>query len=330
MNVDTTQKLSFQPNCPSAKETFPWAVPAPYRQPTVPMAHDTTYHLSFMGGSGKREPLQMPRTDPNMIVAACVPFDGRTVYKESYLGTEGGCRPPPILPTSHLLMSCADQVKMDTNTMYGLAYEGHYNVCKQQPIRPVEQPMVGSGGPMQDLTTQKHDFVWKPCAKRQLIIPRGHAQRPTAALDTMTTANASYMPITQFSPSVSCRPQAQYIRPCGMLDITLSKLDFFSYIETHQSSQSSQSCSADGHGHHAEAQLPTCMCGSQGTIRVGAETGIPAADGAHVHGDGASAQLPGARPLRRLLRPVPTRANNVLLDSGTYLYRYIYISYIRV
>lgn len=218
MDVDTTQKLSFQPNCPSAKETFPWAVPAPYRQPTVPMAHDTTYHLSFMGGSGKREPLQMPRTDPNMIVAACSPFDGRTVYKESYLGTEGGCRPPPILPTSHLLMSCADQVKMDTNTMYGLAYEGHYNVCKQQPIRPMEQPMVGSGGPMQDLTTQKHDFVWKPCAKRQPIMPHEHQQRPTAALDTTTTANASYMPITQFSPSVSCRPQAQYIRPCGMLN----------------------------------------------------------------------------------------------------------------
>lgn len=51
---------------------------------------------------------------------------------------------------------------------------------------------------------------------------------------------------------------------------------------------------------------------------MGSKTGIPEAVGAHVDGDGASAQLPSARSLRGMLRPMPTGTDDLLLESVLY------------
>lgn len=47
MEFQTTQKLSFMPNCIAPKDDMPWARKAAYKHPSVPFAKDTVTKLSF-------------------------------------------------------------------------------------------------------------------------------------------------------------------------------------------------------------------------------------------------------------------------------------------
>lgn len=212
MDVNTTHNCSYMPVCPPVKEIHPWAVRPAYKMPCVPIENQTTYKLSYLGGTGPREPAQRPCPNSCVILPCSVGFDDRTIYKESFLTTNGSCRPAAIRPVPNLC--CMPGIKMDGDTMYGLAYPGHFCVPRQTPIRPCAQSLLGSG-PMQDLTTQKHDYVSKPICRRMPIRPRNTMERTTAPLSTTTTAAASYMPITQQSPAVSCKPVVCYKRSCG-------------------------------------------------------------------------------------------------------------------
>lgn len=211
MDIETTNQLSYSPICTPAKEIFPWAVKPCYKMPCVPIENETTYKLSYLGGAGGRDPLVMPKNNACMITCD-VAFDDRTVYKESYLlNNPNCCRSKPIRPTENLFVN--PDIKMDPETMYNLAYQGHYCVPKQKPILPCVQPM--RGGPMQELTTQKHDYVCKPMCVRKPIKPKNTMIPTTLPLDCTTIAGSSYMCPTVISPAVSCKPNVCYKRPCG-------------------------------------------------------------------------------------------------------------------
>lgn len=47
MEFETTQKLSFMPNCPPKREDHPWARKPKYCPPTVKFAKETINKLSF-------------------------------------------------------------------------------------------------------------------------------------------------------------------------------------------------------------------------------------------------------------------------------------------
>lgn len=207
LECDTTHKLSFQPVGVRAKEIFPWAQKPHYTMPCLPVENDTTYKLSYLGGCGGRFPQVVPKNNPCMITCD-VGFDDRTVYNDSFMANKVVCRPAPIRPVSNL---CVPDCKMDPDTMYNLAYQGHYCVPKQQAVRPCPQPLPC--GPMQDLTTQKHDFVNKPMCRREPIRPKNTIVKTCLPLDCTTTANSSYMCPSNFSPSISCKPIPCYQRP---------------------------------------------------------------------------------------------------------------------
>lgn len=229
MHSDTTQKLSYQPVCPTKPGALPWVPSNTYTPPSVAMDANTTYALSYVGAGGERcKPLIVPAQN-ELIATRCLPFDDRTIYKESFFGCGGTTRPEPIRPAGQM-DACDAQVKMDTATMYNLAYMGHYDVPREPPMRPFEQTKncrTEAKCPLQDLTTQRHDFVWKAGCKRAPIMPLSMQLQPVARMDTQTTAQMSYQPNPGYVPAKSVQPPAQYVRPSVQMDTnTTQKMSF--------------------------------------------------------------------------------------------------------
>lgn len=213
MDVNTTQKMSYLPVCPQPREQYDWARKPCFSMPTTPVESKTTYGQSYLGDyCDLRKPIR-PEVNNNMIAprSACK-FEDHTIYRDSYFNTKAFERPKPIRPIPNLKAS--SDVKMNPDTMYSLAFPGHYEVCKQKPVLPCARSMLGEG-PMQDLTTQKHDYVCKVQSRRMPIRPRGCMQRTSEPLDSNTTAALSYMNPTAFVPSVSCKPTPHYQKPEG-------------------------------------------------------------------------------------------------------------------
>lgn len=215
LDCETTHKMSFQPVGIQARDNCPWAQKQPFVLPCLPVEKETTYKLSYLGGSGGRFPLVVPKNNPCMITCD-VGFDDRTVYNDSFLNNKVTCRPAQIRPLATL---CTPDCKMDPDTMYNLAYPGHFCVPVQKAVYPCSQPLPC--GPMQDLTTQKHDFVNKPMCRREAILPKNTIIKTSLPLDCTTTANASYMCPANFSPSISCKPLRLYARPCSKNNVLI-------------------------------------------------------------------------------------------------------------
>lgn len=288
VECDTTHKLSFQPVCAQAKEIFPWAQKTRFTLPCLPVENETTYKLSYLGGRGGRYPLVVPKNNPCMITCD-VGFDDRTVYNDSFLNNKVGCRPAAIRPLSTL---CTPNCKMDPDTMYNLAYQGHYCVPKQRAVLPCSQPLPC--GPMQDLTTQRHDFVNKQICRREPIRPQNTIIKTCLPLDCTTTANASYMCPTHFSPSISCKPTTCYQRPCCKKTYLASLFlyIYFGYVSFWFM------FSARGMWHHTEVKLPTGVSVEKGVLRLGHQTSLSNALFANGHWNCAEAQLHSSRSLR--------------------------------
>lgn len=87
---------------------------------------------------------------------------------------------------------------------------------KQNPIIPCPRSLLGEG-PLQDLTTQKHDFVVKPFSKRNLIVPPGKIMKITEPIDQDTVQKLSFQKpdLMNFQPAKSCKPYTEYRRSEG-------------------------------------------------------------------------------------------------------------------
>lgn len=232
MEVNTTQKCSYMPVCPPPRETHPWAVKSSFSTPNIPVEKETTYKLSYPKNSGdKRSQMCFPLNHPKLITTN-VSFAKDTIYKESY-PYPNGVKPCPILPQPQLHLPC--NAKMDCNSMYKMAYPRHCPTKRQKPIIPCPPSMLGEG-PMQDLTTQKHDFVAKPNCKRAPIMPRDIMIKTSASLDKETTTRLSYMKpdMNRFCKTVSFKPITFYHKPEGEFIVFLFQLSqpnryFFSF-----------------------------------------------------------------------------------------------------
>lgn len=82
---------------------------------------------------------------------------------------------------------------------------------------------------MQQMTTQKHDYVCKPVVKRSLIIPNGRMWKTCASLDKETVQKLSFKApnMDKFSKAVSFKPVPIYKQPQIPMDIdTVQKLSY--------------------------------------------------------------------------------------------------------
>lgn len=141
-----------------------------------------------------------------------VPLDSRTVYKTSYFAVPQCGRPALIVPHNNLLVD--PSVRMDDVTVTALSYPGHKVCGRAQPFLPSSHRMSGTG-PMQDLTTQKHDYVAKPMAKQRACKPRHMLHFAQQPLQKTTIAQLSFPNPNIIDRVKSCKPILVYQRPCG-------------------------------------------------------------------------------------------------------------------
>lgn len=140
-------------------------------------------------------------------------MDASTVYKESFQCIDSDtikyCRSAPIRPTCLLR---TNPEMMDKETVTKLSFPAYCNYERRKPIIPNAPSLLGEG-PMQTLTTQKHDFVCKIMPKTRCIPPREHFSKTTAPIEKMTTQKLSFMPPCGFDRARSYKPSYAYELP---------------------------------------------------------------------------------------------------------------------
>lgn len=225
MDVETTQKLSYLPIAPTKREKPEWAIRSSFSMPKMPIDSVTTYKLSFMENEKiNRRNMCVPQNHGKLITASRS-FEDNTVYKQSYFNPPTACcRTMPIRPMVNVNYN--SNIKMDPGTMYTMSYPGHIGVSKQQPIIPCPRSMLGEG-PMQDLTTQKHDFVSMPFSRRNMINPRNLMINSSCPLEKETTNRLSYMVPTNFVKSFSCKPVVKNVPPSSNFFCRFCSMFFF-------------------------------------------------------------------------------------------------------
>lgn len=108
------------------------------------------------------------------------------------------------------------------------SFPGHFCIPRQKPLKPCSRSLLGKG-PMQQMTTQKHDYVAKPVCRRQLIFPTSKMLKTCALLDKETVQKLSYMApnMDKFSKAISFKPTPIYKQPKVPMDIdTVQKLSY--------------------------------------------------------------------------------------------------------
>lgn len=155
-----------------------------------------------------------------------VPMESQTIYKNSYLETGPNLsKTKPIRPQCHIQMSSS---KMDPKTVTNMSFPGHFCIPQQKPLKPRSRTLLGKG-PMQQITTNKHDYVAKPVCRRSIILPISKMLKTCASLDKETVQKLSYMPpnMNKFSKAVSFKPIAIYQQPQIPMEIdTIQKLSY--------------------------------------------------------------------------------------------------------
>ncbi|XP_058451885.1 stabilizer of axonemal microtubules 1 isoform X1 [Malaya genurostris] len=208
MASETTTKLSYPPVCPGPKEDMPWARRAEYQPPVIAMQHDTTYKNSFMPNCYNERVKMVPPFN-NLHVPADSGFESKTVYKESYHSACGE-RPPAIHPVEQLRIP---NQKLQDDTVYKLSFPIYCNAERPAPILPRPAPLIGDG-PIQEITTTRHDFVCKSGMKREPIMPHNLLHLSPAKLESETVNRLSYPANKEnIVPTKSCKPIVTYKRP---------------------------------------------------------------------------------------------------------------------
>lgn len=139
-------------------------------------------------------------------------MEENTIYKKSYLPVESE-KNPAVYPVDNI---CLGEGKISDNTVNRMSYQGHRGVLPPCPILPCEHNLLGEG-PMQDLTTQKHDYVPKPFVRPDKVIPPSNLFSSDCPLSDKTTNRLSYMPVDL--KSVYVEP----IRPINAIPLPTGK-----------------------------------------------------------------------------------------------------------
>lgn len=167
----------------------------------------------------RRRYIQPPRTQSCKPIInyqrPMIPMTTDTVYKKSFdfidAKTAACCRLPPVRPSGQLRLPCGEFAK---ETVAKLSFQPHCCPERAKPIYPFSRFPV-SQGPMQALTTQKHDFVPKFQYKRVKCVPRDNLHRACGCVERTTVQRMSFMApdMCKFSKAQSCKPIICYKPP---------------------------------------------------------------------------------------------------------------------
>lgn len=165
----------------------------------------------------KRRYVQPPRRNSFRPHAAykksSIPMATETIYRKSFEKVDSStamcCRPPPFNPSGFLRIPGG---AFEKETVTKMSFQPICGIERRQPIRPAESHLLGRG-PMQALTTQKHDFVPKFQYPRQQIAPRDNISKSCGCIEKCTIQRMSYMNPCSTYRTKSFKPVNQYKQP---------------------------------------------------------------------------------------------------------------------
>ncbi|XP_015179987.1 PREDICTED: uncharacterized protein LOC107068281, partial [Polistes dominula] len=209
MDGCTTYRLSYWPTETQIKTDQPWKKKGEYHRPVDPMENCTTYKLSYWPHCEKpRSPFTMQDTE-NLLNADCC-FNDDTIYQLSYFNC-GGERSDAFKPQGNI---CLSSCPLSHDTVHKLSFLGNWSVTPEKSMTPCDRQLLGRG-PMQDETTQKHDYTWRYCTPSREIRPENNLTCAPIPLECCTTHKLSYIPndSTTLLRNNSYAPCRQYQPP---------------------------------------------------------------------------------------------------------------------
>lgn len=149
-----------------------------------------------------------------------IPIDCETVHKTSFVPIDRDvalqCRLPAAIPEPNLNMN--RDVKIDTETVTSISFPPFVGVQKNLTMIPPSRIVMGTG-PMEKMTTQKHDYVLKRCQRRGPINPLHGMTPSTEPIESDTTTRLSFAPPAGFIPVQNCKPNVVYQQPDIDMDL---------------------------------------------------------------------------------------------------------------
>lgn len=99
---------------------------------------------------------------------------------------------------------------------------------------PTGNQMIAPG-PIQEITTTRHDYVAKTTPKRYKIIPEGHIRSASAPFEKQTVNKLSYgsPDMAHFTPAKSCKPIRHYTRSEGWYQYFSCRSEELNHILIH-------------------------------------------------------------------------------------------------
>ena len=97
---------------------------------------------------------------------------------------------------------------------FQMSFQRHCCPKRAKPIYPMSPSLLGQG-PMQGMTTQKHDFVPKFQFKQSKSVPQDNIHRGCGGIEKETIQRLSFMrpDMCKFTRAESCKPIIKYKSP---------------------------------------------------------------------------------------------------------------------
>ncbi|KAK9300425.1 hypothetical protein QLX08_006948 [Tetragonisca angustula] len=185
MEDHTTYNLSYWPNEPMKEEPL-WKK-GKYEPPVEPIDGCTTYKLSYWPHSEKRRlPIKTQESD-NILNASCC-TDDNTTYRLSYFGCGADKESLIRRPDNIHFSSCP----LSYDTIHRMSFLGNWCVKQAPPIIPCDKQLLGRG-PMQEVTTQKHDYTWKNIPLEPDARHADHLGPACSPIECCTTYKLSFL-----------------------------------------------------------------------------------------------------------------------------------------
>lgn len=221
ISCSTIQNMSYRPMPLPGKEDLPWARKIGYEGPKVPMSCDTIYNKSYLPCGVVKTEAIVPVDQANPL--ACPGrFDDKTVFKMSYLPVQAD-RPEQIVPKNNLEVS---RQKMEGSTIQKLSYLPNYGFKPPLPTAACDHDLSNKG-PMQEITTTRHDYVPKPIYKTEPCNPENTIARSTEPLSNKTINRLSYLPVVTFDVVKPTIPTQTLELPKGPMECrTIQKMSY--------------------------------------------------------------------------------------------------------
>ncbi|XP_046750347.1 stabilizer of axonemal microtubules 2-like [Diprion similis] len=155
------------------------------------------------------------------------PIDANTTYHLSYLNVDKAAarhaKTQSFKPVHSLDRAMG---KISDETTNRLSFRANWGITRAKAFTPSRRTQSGQG-PMQCITTARHDYVPKYVPRMDLFVPCNNIRTSKGVLDDKTTAALSYMNPGPVEPVVNYKPEGQYCPPEKSIEkYTTQKLSY--------------------------------------------------------------------------------------------------------